>query len=253
MFSTLAVLEMVLLATTLATTMATPTNTTTYTTPCGPEEECLPVISCPTVLHKLQEVWAEPALRAAVVDQLRGRICGAKAARQICCPAAPLGVFQARAHMEGGVLHALDSSTLLVTNLTYDGRGPDAFLLAGTEGEAPSEQGALVVLLVALVAQGTYAPLEYTDPSIPALPAISPEDATVFRLPAGVTVAQLRWVSVWCRAFAFDFGHVVLPGPAAGDGEVLPGPAAGEGEVLPSPDAGEGEVLPGLADGGSGV
>ena len=178
MFFTLAV----------ATTMST--TTTMVSTLCGPEEECLSVTSCPTALHQLEEVRARPALRGAVVDRLRGRICGARAARRICCPAAPLGAFQARVHMEGGILHALDSATLLVTNLTYDGRGPDAFLLAGTEGAAPSEQGALVVLPHP-PPEGAFAPLEYTDPSIPALPAIHPEDATVFRLPDGVTVAQV--------------------------------------------------------------
>ena len=31
-----------------------------------------------------------------------------------------------------------------------------------------------------------------------------------FSLPAGVKGTNVTWVSVWCRAFKVDFGHVFL-------------------------------------------
>ena len=31
-----------------------------------------------------------------------------------------------------------------------------------------------------------------------------------FSLPAGVKGSNVTWVSVWCRAFKVDFGHVFL-------------------------------------------
>ncbi len=32
----------------------------------------------------------------------------------------------------------------------------------------------------------------------------------VLHLPVGVTVDQLRWISVFCRQYDIDFGHVIF-------------------------------------------
>ncbi len=47
----------------------------------------------------------------------------------------------------------------------------------------------------------------------------------VLRLPPGLTVDELRWLSVWCRAFTVNFGEVAWPE------EVLDMKGAGEVEA----------------------
>ncbi|XP_072177826.1 protein Skeletor, isoforms B/C-like [Diadema setosum] len=47
----------------------------------------------------------------------------------------------------------------------------------------------------------------------------------------GKSVSRLKWISIWCRAFAADFGHVDIPAnfnpPAEHDlGEMGPGPSS---------------------------
>ena len=53
--------------------------------------------------------------------------------------------------------------------------------------------------------------VQYKDPSILPLPAFSGTEEILLKLPDTVTVADLRWLSVWCRAFSLDFGHVKFP------------------------------------------
>ena len=38
-----------------------------------------------------------------------------------------------------------------------------------------------------------------------------PDDDIVLVLPPGVKAEDLRWLSVWCRAFTVNFGDVVFP------------------------------------------
>ncbi|KAB7495687.1 Protein Skeletor, partial [Armadillidium nasatum] len=87
----------------------------------------------------------------------------------------------------------VDAQTFLIPNFYYDGLAPDAFFWAGkgkpdTEGiRVPDENGSLEPLK------------KYSGKTI------------VITLPGDLTVFDIDYLGVWCRAFYVDFGHVVLP------------------------------------------
>ena len=52
---------------------------------------------------------------------------------------------------------------------------------------------------------------DYRDTQVPVLKASSSEDI-VLTLPEDLESHDIKWISVWCRKFAVDFGHVVVRG-----------------------------------------
>ena len=72
---------------------------------------------------------------------------------------------------------------------------------------------------------------------MPVLQAHPKASRVVLTLPPGVPSDTVRWLSVWCRQFNVDFGHVIRPPPSTpqttiGDEEfscfanfTLPGPS----------------------------
>ena len=110
--------------------------------------------------------------------------------------------------------------------LVYDGLGPDAFFLAGgffydffvgnptgLRGSKPSDllKPADLVVLPFPPPIENFPLVQYKDPSILPLPAFTSTDEILLKLPDNVAVSNLRWLSVWCRAFSLDFGHVKIP------------------------------------------
>ena len=51
----------------------------------------------------------------------------------------------------------------------------------------------------------------YSDRDIPLLLRPFSGEDVVLTLPPGRTVDELRWISVWCRKYQIDFGHVIFP------------------------------------------
>merc|ERR1712038_292695 len=113
-----------------------------------------------------------------------------------------IGSFEELHHGVAGDVFALDEETIMIKNFVYDGQGPDAFILAGTSGQ-PSKGGE-VVLPVPNDDGRTYA---YTDKDIPILGRFTGDEDVVLRMPPGRRVSDLKWLSVWCREYAVDFGH----------------------------------------------
>ncbi|XP_018016326.1 uncharacterized protein LOC108673057 [Hyalella azteca] len=75
----------------------------------------------------------------------------------------------------------------------------DAFFWVGTEGEQPSPRGHMVPF-----------PSGASGEREMVLPQFTGENV-LFRLPDGVKVSQLRWISVWCRRFTVNFGSLRVP------------------------------------------
>ena len=50
---------------------------------------------------------------------------------------------------------------------------------------------------------------DYRDPRVPVLAAQKSPMSVVLTLPPGVPSDTVKWLSVWCRQFAVDFGHVI--------------------------------------------
>jgi hypothetical protein len=180
--------------------------------PCPGPRHCLAILSCPAALAALQEGRADPAARRRAVAAIRESICD-REQQKVCCAATLVGPLERLIHLDNGTVYMLSDSTLLIKNLVYDGEGPDAFFLAGTEGARPSDSQPSSLVVLPHAAPRAAARLAYSDPAIPALPAFTGGQELVLRLPEGVTVSSLRWLSLWCRDFGVNFGHVTFPRP----------------------------------------
>ncbi len=55
----------------------------------------------------------------------------------------------------------------------------------------------------------------YEDPDAPILKRFNGNTPIVLTLPEGVSVEDLKWISVWCRSFKLSFGDLII----GGDGE----------------------------------
>ncbi len=86
----------------------------------------------------------------------------------------------------------------------YDGSGPDAFFWVGTLGNEPNENGHIVPYPYT----GRF--FHYLDPDAPVLRSFFGEDIEL-TLPPEIMADQIRWISVWCRRFAVNFGDLILP------------------------------------------
>ncbi|TRY81057.1 hypothetical protein TCAL_09448 [Tigriopus californicus] len=105
-----------------------------------------------------------------------------------------IGSFTNRFHGITGDVYTVDSRTLFIKGFSYDGQGPDAYFYAGESG-VPSEDGYIIAN-----EKGTEDVLSsYRTKNI------------VLTLPGGKTVKDIKWLSVWCRAFGVNFGELVFP------------------------------------------
>ena len=115
-----------------------------------------------------------------------------------------LGEFRSGLHgVSGRVYLTPKQDKLLIEDFTYDGRGPDAFFWVGAEG-VPGSRSSIV--LPHPFEDKFY---DYRDPQVPKLAAADREDI-VLTLPPQLSAYNIKWISVWCRQFSVDFGHVIL-------------------------------------------
>ncbi|XP_067210806.1 protein Skeletor, isoforms B/C isoform X2 [Linepithema humile] len=103
--------------------------------------------------------------------------------------------FSRLAHgLRSGNISILDSKTIYIPNLHYDGGGPDAYFWVGN-GSEPSHFGIKVPNEV-----GSLAPLRgYEGVDIEIV------------LPGSLTVYDISWLAVWCVEYRHNFGHVLIP------------------------------------------
>ncbi|ROT74514.1 DOMON domain-containing protein, partial [Penaeus vannamei] len=88
----------------------------------------------------------------------------------------------------------VDAQTFLIPNFSYDGQAPDGHFWVG-KGATPGPSGNMVP-----DENGSEEPLKrYSGKTI------------VITLPGDQTVFDIDHLSVWCRAFFADFGHVRVP------------------------------------------
>ncbi|XP_064465590.1 protein Skeletor, isoforms B/C-like [Ornithodoros turicata] len=105
-----------------------------------------------------------------------------------------IGDIKTNAHGLKGKVYAATESTFYLVGLHYDGKGPEAFFWA-----SPSTE---------LLPSGTIVPDEKGHSNV--LRAYSGETFTI-TLPAGKKITDFKSLGVFCRKFAADFGHVVIP------------------------------------------
>ncbi|KAG1701742.1 Protein Skeletor, isoforms B/C [Nymphon striatum] len=109
-------------------------------------------------------------------------------------PGEYIGSFKNLVHGIAGDIYALDNKRLFIKGFSYDGTGPDAFFWGGTTTE-PDGNGIII---------------RDERNSLDVLQPYRNRDITI-TLPEGLTVSNLKWISVWCRKFGVDFGHLILP------------------------------------------
>nr|XP_024216271.1 protein Skeletor, isoforms B/C [Halyomorpha halys] len=109
-----------------------------------------------------------------------------------------IGTLQEYAHGIKGTAYAVDESTIFVKGFSYDGTGPDAFFWVGNTAR-PSPEGYIVPY-----------PEDFKGRDPPVLRAYNKTDL-ILRLPHGIKLKDIRWLSVWCRRFTVNFGDVFLP------------------------------------------
>ena len=124
-----------------------------------------------------------------------------------------IGDFVNHHHGIAGTVYAKDEKTLVVKGFTYDGAGPDAFFWAGTQG-SPSGVGEILPYPF----EGKF--YDYEDRSAPILSgSFNGDQEITLTLPENLKVTDLKWLSVWCRAFSVNFGDIIFPQNfALGDG-----------------------------------
>jgi len=110
-------------------------------------------------------------------------------------------------HAVSGELFALNENTLMVENFNYDGAGPDAFFWVGKEG-TPANTNEDTTAILAHPFKGQH--YKYRNEEAPILSASANEAVTLI-LPKDMKVSDIKWLSVWCRKFAVDFGNVNFP------------------------------------------
>ena len=125
-------------------------------------------------------------------------------------------------HPVQGDLYKRDANTLIIRNFVYDGEGPDAFFVVG---KRPMGRNRIVIKrrdrkdAIPLPYENSYLGystqtlnqrrLRYDDPKIPVLGRYDGQDIEL-TLPQGVEADNIRWISLYCRQFNMDFGHVKI-------------------------------------------
>ncbi|XP_054714140.1 protein Skeletor, isoforms B/C-like [Uloborus diversus] len=105
----------------------------------------------------------------------------------------PIGEFKSNAHGLKGAVFAASDNTFYITDFSYDGEGPDAYFWAGTT-EQPSPDGFIV-------------PDEFGTKQV--LGKYSNQNIAI-TLPDGKKISDIKWLSVWCRKFAANFGYIII-------------------------------------------
>ncbi|XP_055950409.1 protein Skeletor, isoforms B/C-like [Argiope bruennichi] len=106
----------------------------------------------------------------------------------------PIADFKTNAHDVKGTVFAASENTFFILDFSYDGEGPDAYFWAGTT-EKPSPEGFIV-------------PDEFGTKQV--LGKYSNQNIAI-TLPDGKKISDIKWLSVWCRKFAVNFGHIMIP------------------------------------------
>ncbi|XP_045102559.1 protein Skeletor, isoforms B/C-like [Portunus trituberculatus] len=110
-----------------------------------------------------------------------------------------VGKLSTLEHKVSGDVYCVDNTTIYIEDFTYDGEAPDAFFFAGNKENTPSNRGFII-------------PDERSRTQV-----LGPYSKRNLILKFPVTkkgqrsFSDIKWISVWCRRFGIDFGHVKVP------------------------------------------
>merc|ERR1712241_716992 len=187
---------------------------------CTVNQECISIKECPYTRKLFAQVKAtnDSEEKANLIQAIRVRVCGNPTYRTVCCdlqqvdessfyPKRIGSISKLTYHPLSGDLWAIDDNTLEFNEFTYDGQGPDAFFIIGlqTASDTPNLNDAYVVPYAGSGAsRNAYS---INDNDIPVLPRFDQERVQL-KLPPGIQVSDVQWLSLFCRDFNIDFGNV---------------------------------------------
>ena len=112
-----------------------------------------------------------------------------------------LGRFTNYFHGIKGDVYSIQNKKFLIENFEYDGTGPDTFFLTGPDETEPSISGTVLTYPF----NGQF--YDYNDSEIPNMNRFDQETVELV-LPDNIEIENLKWLSVWCRAFHINFGDL---------------------------------------------
>ncbi|VDD90143.1 unnamed protein product [Enterobius vermicularis] len=147
----------------------------------------------PVIIITIITLTDDSVLASVEIEQL--------APKPHCCIGnnyAGQGLIGTHYDVSSAPVEVIDSKTLRIKQFSFSGtQAPDGWILVG-EGEVDKEIGQKAAVLLA-DGQENYCPILEDHRG----------DADLFvRLPTGVTVYDINYLSVYCYAYGVDFGHV---------------------------------------------
>jgi len=102
-----------------------------------------------------------------------------------------LGKFEQPIHSVGGDIFVLDEKTIYIQDFSHDGQAPDVFFWA--DG-----------IIIPYITRSDLEPRTKLERFLP-------REDVVLNLPEGMSIFNLRELTVWCRAFGISFGKIQIP------------------------------------------
>ena len=116
----------------------------------------------------------------------------------------PIGDLSSRRYEFAGHVFAVNQTNLLIKNFNYTGAAPDALFWAGTTGTPVETDDETTTILAHPFTRKHF---EYEAKDYPVLGRSVNEDI-VLTIPPHLKVSDLKWLSVWCKAYRINFGDV---------------------------------------------
>ena len=119
-----------------------------------------------------------------------------------------VGEFINTLHGVSGTVYYVDQHTFLIKGFKYDGTGPDAFFLAGTEAPLSKATSKAGTILPYPFNDKFY---DFNDPTAPILQRSFDGNMDItLTTPKSLNASDVVWLSVWCRKYQVDFGSFKL-------------------------------------------
>lgn len=102
-----------------------------------------------------------------------------------------IGRFKQPIHSVGGDIFILDEQTVYIQDFSHDGQAPDVFFWA--DG-----------VIIPYITRTDLTPRSKLERFLP-------REDVLLNLPKGMTVYDVKELTVWCRAFGISFGSITFP------------------------------------------
>lgn len=102
-------------------------------------------------------------------------------------------------HSVSGTVYAYNTSTLIIDKFSFDGQGAGVYLIAATQGSNRNEYIRNAI------------DIPYPQGTTTSIDRAYNNERISITLPLEISAKDIKWLSVWCRAFAISFGDVTFP------------------------------------------